>query len=61
MAGMEGERVVLQELFRFTEQGVDKDGRVVGHLKPSGLRPSFQPKLEQHGFRLPPEMFHTGR
>ncbi len=57
IAGMEGERVVMQELFRFVETGTDKDGKVIGALKPSGLRPSFQAKLELAGFKLPPEMF----
>ena len=57
IAGMEGERVVMQDLFRFHEEGVDEHGKVKGSLRPSGLRPSFQAKLEQHGFKLPPEMF----
>jgi pilus assembly protein CpaF len=61
LAGMEGERVIMQELFRFHEQGVDKDGKVVGTLRATGLRPSFHAKLEQHGFRLPHETFQSGR
>jgi len=58
---MEGERVVMQELFRFAEQGVDKEGKVVGTLRATGLRPSFQAKLEQHGFKLPHDTFASGR
>ena len=61
ISGMEGERVVTQELFRFAEQGSDKDGRVVGELRPTGLRPGFQAKLENCGFKLPPEMFMNRR
>jgi pilus assembly protein CpaF len=57
IAGMEGERVVMQDLFRFHEEGTDENGKVKGSLRPSGLRPSFQAKLEQCGFKLPPEMF----
>jgi pilus assembly protein CpaF len=61
IAGMEGERVVMQDLFRFHEEGVDEQGKVRGSLRPSGLRPSFQHKLEAHGFKLPAEMFvHNG-
>jgi pilus assembly protein CpaF len=59
MAGMEGDKVVLQEIFRFHEEGVDAEGKVKGSLRPSGLRPSFTPKLENHGFKLPQEMFTT--
>ena len=57
VAGMEGDKVVLQELFRFNEEGLDANGKVKGALRPSGLRPSFMPKLEQAGFKLPAELF----
>jgi len=57
VAGMEGETVVLQDIFKFVEEGVDKDGKVLGQIRPTGLRPIFTPKLEAAGFRLPPEIF----
>ena len=60
LAGMEGDRIVLQELFRFNEEGMDSNGKVRGNLRASGLRPSFMPKLENAGFRLPPDMFIPG-
>ncbi len=57
VAGMEGDTVVLQDIFKFVEEGVDKDGKVIGGIRPTGLRPIFTPKLEAAGFRLPPEIF----
>ena len=57
VAGMEGDTVVLQDIFKFVEEGVDKDGKVIGGVRPTGLRPLFTPKLESKGFRLPPEIF----
>jgi len=60
IAGMEGDRVVMQDLFRFHEEGLDENGKLKGSLRPSGLRPSFQEKLEAHGFDLPAEMFIPG-
>jgi len=57
LAGMEGDRIVLQELFRFNEEGMDANGKVKGTLRPSGLRPSFMTKLDNAGFKLPPELF----
>ncbi|MCC6191049.1 MAG: CpaF family protein [Anaerolineales bacterium] len=60
VAGMEGDTVVLQDIFKFAEDGLDADGRVVGQLRATGLRPIFTPKLETAGFRLPPEIFSTG-
>jgi pilus assembly protein CpaF len=63
VAGMEGDTVVLQDIFKFTDEGVDKAGRVIGQIQPTGLRPLFTPKLEAAGFKLPPEVFtpNSGR
>jgi pilus assembly protein CpaF len=61
LAGMEGERVVMQELFRYVETGKDANGKVLGEFRAAGLRPTFQAKLEQHGFKLPAELFQTKR
>jgi pilus assembly protein CpaF len=58
--GMEGEVVVMQDIFAFQEQGVAEDGKVLGEMVPSGMRPRFSPRLEKAGFSLPPEMFLKG-
>jgi pilus assembly protein CpaF len=55
--GMEGDIIVLNELFRFKETGVDQESRVVGDFTPTGMRPLFEPRLKAAGFELPPEMF----
>jgi pilus assembly protein CpaF len=60
VAGMEGDTVVLQDVFKFTEEGLDANGKVIGQLRATGLRPIFSPKLEAAGFKLPPEIFSTG-
>lgn len=57
VAGMEGDTVILQDIFKYTEEGADKDGKVVGAMRATGLRPLFTPKLDAAGFRLPPEIF----
>jgi pilus assembly protein CpaF len=57
VAGMEGDTVVLTDIFRFEQTGVGTDGKVIGQLKPTGIRPLFSPRLEIHGFKLPPEIF----
>jgi len=59
LAGMEGDKVILQEIFRFQEEGLDADGKLKGSLRASGLRPTFCNKLENHGFKLPQDMFMT--
>jgi pilus assembly protein CpaF len=60
VAGMEGDTVVLQDIFKFTEEGLGPQGQILGSMRPSGLRPIFTPKLEAAGFRLPPEVFSAG-
>jgi pilus assembly protein CpaF len=57
VAGMEGDTVVLQDIYKFQEAGVDAKGQVLGAMRATGLRPLFTPKLEAAGFRLPPDIF----
>lgn len=58
--GMEGDIVVLQDIFRFIEKGLDANEEVIGEMLPTGIRPRFTPRLEAAGFRLPPEIFTSG-
>ena len=57
IAGMEGDTVVMTEIFRFEKTGVSEDGKVLGNLKPTGIRPQFTEKLQAAGFKLSPEVF----
>ena len=57
IAGMEGDIVTMQDLFRFEQRGIDSDGRVIGEFRPTGIRPRFAEKFEIAGIRLPPDMF----
>jgi pilus assembly protein CpaF len=60
VAGMEGDVVVLTDVFRFKQTGVSPDGKVIGDLKPTGIRPLFMHRLEAAGFKLPPSVFGVG-
>jgi pilus assembly protein CpaF len=56
--GMEGDVIVLQDLFLFDfGMGVDDNGRFLGHLKSTGIRPKFSERLADNGIRLRPEIF----
>ncbi|MDP9175195.1 MAG: CpaF family protein [Planctomycetota bacterium] len=57
ISGMENDKILLQELFRFKEIPGPVDGPVLGSLLPSGLRPQFMTKLDAIGARIPPETF----
>jgi pilus assembly protein CpaF len=57
VAGMEGETIVLTDIFRFEQTGISPDGKIEGKLEPTGMRPLFSPKLEAAGYKLKPEVF----
>jgi len=57
--GMEGERVVMQDLFEYEQIGI-RNGRVYGNLKSTGLRPKFSEKFEINGIDLPTHVFEVG-
>ncbi len=58
--GMEGDVVVLSDIFEFEQTGIEA-GKVIGRLKPTGLRPKFMEKLEAAGQHLPPSVFGVGQ
>jgi len=58
--GMEGDVVTMSDLFKFELAGYE-NGRVVGVLRPTGLRPKFIEKIEASDIHLPPTIFGAGR
>jgi pilus assembly protein CpaF len=57
IVGMEGDVIVMQEIFRFDQQGLTEEGKVKGHFKASGIRPKFMQQLEALGIELPSKLF----
>ncbi|MGC1272836.1 MAG: CpaF family protein [Planctomycetaceae bacterium] len=57
VVGMEGDTVIMQDIFLFHIDGVDENGKAFGHFEATGVRPSFMPRLEQAGIRLPTNLF----
>ena len=55
--GMEQETIVMQDIFTYNQEGVDENGRATGNFVSTGIRPSFIPRLESHGIRLPASAF----
>lgn len=54
--GMEGDVIITQEIFKWEHGGI-KDGKIIGHLKATGIRPKFIEKIESHQIFLPPTIF----
>ncbi len=57
--GMEGDTIVLQDIFVYEQKGVDEQGKIIGHFKPTGIRPKFLHKLESSGIKLPDDIFSS--
>lgn len=55
--GMEGDVITLQDIFVFEQTGKDENGKIIGHFRPTGIRPHFIDKLEANGIHLPNEIF----
>ncbi len=60
VTGMEGDIITMTDIFMFEQVGYEQ-GKVVGRLRPTGLRPKFMDKLEASGIHLPPSIFGIGR
>jgi pilus assembly protein CpaF len=58
VVSMEGDVITLQDIFMFDfKAGMDETGKFQGMLKPTGLRPHFLEKLDDHGIRIPHSLF----
>ncbi len=57
--GMEGDVITMSEIFRFEQTSIE-DGKVIGRLRPTGLRPKFMYKIREAGIMLPPSIFGIG-
>ncbi|HRA48064.1 MAG TPA: CpaF family protein, partial [Thermomicrobiales bacterium] len=57
--GMEGDVIVLQDIFTFQQTGVE-GGKIVGRMKPTGIRPKFISRFEVANIYLPPNIFGSG-
>ena len=59
--GMEGDTIVLQDLFRYVQDYIDEKGKSVGHYESMGLMPQFMDKFNMNGIELPKNFFTSGR
>ncbi|MCC6604886.1 MAG: CpaF family protein [Anaerolineae bacterium] len=57
--GMEGDVITTSEIFRFEQTNIE-NGKVIGRLRPTGLRPKFMWKIQEAGIMLPPSIFGIG-
>jgi len=59
VSGMEGDVITMTDVFAFEQSGIE-DGKVIGRLRPTGLRPKCISQIEAAGIHLPPSTFGIG-
>src|SRR5512136_2189633 len=59
ISGMEGDVITMTDIFVFEQSGFE-GGKIIGRLRPTGLRPKFMEKIESSGIHLPPSIFGIG-
>ncbi|MCY2973634.1 MAG: CpaF family protein [Planctomycetota bacterium] len=57
IVGMEQDTVVMQDIYRYIQEGVDETGKAHGYFECTGVRPGFMSRLESAGIRLPASAF----
>jgi pilus assembly protein CpaF len=57
VVGMEQDTVIMQDIYKYTQDGIDENGRARGRFLASGVRPAFMDRLETAGVRLPASAF----
>lgn len=57
IVGMEQDTIVMQDIYRFEQAGIDETGRAYGQFVATGIRPTFMARLESAGVRLPASAF----
>ena len=59
VSGMEGDVITMTDIFSFEQTGMEA-GKIIGRLRPTGLRPKFMDQIEAAGINLPPSIFGVG-
>jgi pilus assembly protein CpaF len=57
VVGMEQDIIIMQDIFRYRQLGIDQNGRAFGQFEATGVRPTFMHRLEAAGIRLPANLF----
>jgi pilus assembly protein CpaF len=57
IVGMEQDTIVMQDIYKYQQTGIDETGRARGHFIATGIRPTFMDRLESAGVRLPSSAF----
>jgi len=59
ITGMEGNTIVMHDVMVFEQKGIDREGRLIGEFRATGVRPKFAQRFKLYGFELPPGIFEN--
>jgi pilus assembly protein CpaF len=59
ITGMEESVVGVQEIFKFQKETINSEGKVIGHFRPSGIRPRLSKKISETGILLSDDIFDS--
>jgi pilus assembly protein CpaF len=59
LTGMEGDMILMQDIFVFERRGLDETGKVLGAFRATGIRPRFAERLAAGGCRLRAALFDS--
>jgi len=57
VCGMEQDIIIMQDVFRYRQLGIDQNGRAFGQFEATGVRPTFVNRIEAAGIKLPSNLF----
>ncbi len=61
VTGMEGQQIVMQDIFQFRQSGIDEHGKVIGQFRPTGAIPTFYEHLKSRGLHLDTAIFDPNK
>ena len=57
VTGMEGDIITMQEIFSFKREGLDENGKIIGHFQGNGIRSHYSERFKHSGFELPSSLY----
>ena len=61
VVGLEGQQIVMQDIFEFKQTGIDEKGKVTGKFLPTGAMPTFYEHLKSRGLHIDPSVFDPSK
>jgi pilus assembly protein CpaF len=59
VTGLEGNQIVMQDIFTFRQTGVTPEGRILGHFQPTGAVPTWIDQVKSRGLEIDMAMFQA--